>query len=84
MDTCKSTENTDNKKEVNQGNIQNEEQEQIKENNLSNIPKSHLGYNENEVDPLKPYIELDSDTSNKLSKTICKIVIETQKRKKNW
>ena len=82
MEICKSTEKTDNKKETNQGNIQNEEQEQTKENNLSNIPKSHLGHIESEVSHLNPFTQFDSDTLKKLSKAMCKIVMGTEKERK--
>ena len=58
-----------------QGNIQNLNHKQIE-------PKTHQRRIECEIDPLKPYIDFDPDTSKELSKEICKIVIEAEKERK--
>ena len=81
MGICESKANTQSKTGVTQGIVQNMLHEHT-ENHSDNMPKTNLRHVECEVDPLKPYTNLDQDTSKRLSKEICKIIIETQEGKK--
>ena len=53
-------------------------EENITKNHSHNMNQTHLRQNECIQDPKKPFIELDQDTSNRLSKEICRIVVETK------
>ena len=46
-----------------------------------NIYKTNLRYNEAIIIPSKPFSKFDSDTSKRLSKEICRIVVETKEGK---
>ena len=70
------------KMQENKGKIQQVQQEQIDKNPPNNMSKANLLNDESILDPSKPFIELDQDIANKLSKEIFRIVIETQKRTK--
>ena len=68
--------------EDNKGNIQKDQQEQINKNPPNNIYQTNLLNDESILDPSKPYIELDPDISEELSKEIFRIVIETKRGRK--
>ena len=82
MGTCQTETYNIHKIEVTKGNIQNEQQRHIIGNNPNNTHQTHLRQNECEVDPLKPYKEFEPNTEKRLSKEICRIVIETERGRK--
>ena len=64
--------------EDNKGNIHKEQQEQINKNPSNNMNKANLMNDESILDLSKPFKELAPDISKRLSKKICRIVIETK------
>ena len=54
------------------------QKEQIIINNEQNINQKHLRHNESMIDPKNPFVEFKPDYSKRLSKEICKIVIESK------
>ena len=80
MGICESTANTQSKTEVPQGIIPNMQHENT-ENHSVNMLTRNLKVNECRVTS-RPYTNFDADTSKRLSKEICKIIIETKEGKK--
>ena len=81
MGNSKSKSKTSGKIEANKGKIQKKQEEETNKNNPNNIHQINLICNESIIDPSKPFIELEPDISNELSKKICRIIVETQKVK---
>ena len=81
MGICESKGNTQSKKEETQGIVQNE----TTRNHSINMHPSNLRVNEELVSPI-PFKSFDPNTLERLSKEVCKIIIETEKEKKrrNW
>ena len=79
MESSEEKSKTPRKTEDNKGNIQEEHKEQIDKNPSDNKHKTNLMNDESILDPSKPFIELDQDIATKLSKEICRIVIENHK-----
>jgi len=77
MGICESKGNTQSKTEVNQEIVQNESTI----NHSMNMHPSNLRVNEEHVSPI-PFKNFDSNTLERLSKEVCKIVIETQEKKR--
>ena len=77
MGICESKGNTQNKTEETQEIVQNESTR----NHSINMHSCNLRVNEEHVSPI-PFKNFDSNTLERLSKEVCKIVIETQEKKK--
>ena len=77
MGICESKGNTQSKTEETQGIVQNES----KRNHSINMQSCNLRVNEEHVSPI-PYKNFDSNALEILSKEVCKIVIETQEKKR--
>ena len=77
MGICESKGNTQSKKEETQGIVQNESTR----NHSINMHSCNLRVNEEHVTSI-PFKNFDPNTLERLSKEVCKIVIETQEKKK--